>query len=164
MFPSNKQTIKPCFNEQQNLFGISGIWFFDNALCIIKCVLTVKRQIDGKHKDKQTQNIKKFKTLFLFMITFVFYILFTFYYYITSKFSKRYPKTSWTKNSSRLALCANSLQNFWDIERIESFTYRGDTKNIFYKKKLFYFISMKKNIFIFIKSFGRILFFIKFQE
>ena len=31
-----------------------------------------------------------------------------------------YPKTSWTKNSSRLALCANSLQNFWDVERIES--------------------------------------------
>ena len=35
-----------------------------------------------------------------------------------------YPKTSWTKNSSSLAPCANSLQNFWDVEWIESFTHR----------------------------------------
>ena len=39
-------------------------------------------------------------------------------------------------------LCSNSLQNFWDIECIESFTYRGDTKNIFYKYKN-YFISSR---------------------
>ena len=62
------------------------------------------------------------------------------------------------------ALCSNSLQNFWDIEWIESFTYRGDTKNIFYKKKLFYFISMKKNIFYFYKIFWKNFIFIKFQE
>ena len=59
-----------------------------------------------------------------------------------------YHSTTEFLTTLRTALCANSLQNFWDIERIESFTYRGDTKNIFYKIKIIFFISMQKIFFM----------------
>ena len=80
---------------------------------------------DGNFRKphKMKSDLGLFRFLFFSFHCFIFLIclwFFRFYYYF-------YPKTSWTKNSSRLALCANSLQNFWDVERIESFTHRWCT-------------------------------------
>ena len=73
---------------------------------------------------KTTRNEIKFKhgtfQIFIFFFFVFVYCLFAFVLILFSLLINFYPKTSWTKNSSRLALCANSLQNFWDVERIES--------------------------------------------